>query len=232
MTQGIGRRGVLAGGFAAAASLALPGRAHAQELTLPLLDQAPVSPAAVALPAPVVPATDNPEYRRKLIAAATRETQRLGSKLWRTDIVGIADFALPSSQPRFHFVKLGDGTVRSFYVAHGRGSDPGHSGWLQAFSNVPGSEATSRGGFLTCEWYSGKYGTSIRLVGLDGDNSQALDRAIVVHPAKYATPDHVTRWGKLGRSEGCFAMAPGEFNEALWHLSGGRLLFADRIGLA
>ena len=35
--------------------------------------------------------------------------------------------------------------------------------------------------------------------------------------------------GKLGRSEGCFAMSPDQFNEALWHLSGGRLLYADRI---
>jgi hypothetical protein len=27
-------------------------------------------------------------------------------------------------------------------------------------------------------------------------------------------------------------MAPEQFNEALWHLSGGRLLYADRIGEA
>ena len=27
-----------------------------------------------------------------------------------------------------------------------------------------------------------------------------------------------------------FAMAPEQFSEALWHMSGGRLLFADRIG--
>jgi hypothetical protein len=96
---------------------------------------------------------------------------------------------------------------------------------------MPGSNATSRGGYLTCEWYIGKYGTSIRLVGLDSDNSLALDRAIVVHPAKYVGDAMIARWGKIGRSEGCFAMAPDDFNEALWHLSGGRLLFADRIGI-
>ena len=118
----------------------------------------------------------------------------------------------------------------TFLVAHGRGSDPGHSGWLQSFSNVPGSEATSRGAYLTAEWYKGKYGTSIRLVGLDQDNSMALPRAIVMHPAWYVDPTMVEKWGKLGRSEGCFAMSPSDFNEALWHISGGRLLFADRIG--
>ena len=26
-------------------------------------------------------------------------------------------------------------------------------------------------------------------------------------------------------------MGPDDFNEALWHLSGGRLLFADKLGL-
>jgi hypothetical protein len=51
-----------------------------------------------------------------------------------------------------------------------------------------------------------------------------------MHPAAYASADHIARFGKLGRSEGCFAMGPENFNEALWHLSGGRLLYADRIG--
>jgi hypothetical protein len=231
MTKLIGRRDMLMGGLAAGAVAALPMRANAQQLTLPVLDLAPVSPAVAMPVSPPVVATDSPDYRRRLLAAAVRETQRLSGKVWRSDVVGIADFALPSSQPRLHFVKPADGSVRSFYVSHGKGSDPEHDGWLKSFSNVPGSFATSRGAYLTCEWYSGKYGTSIRLVGLDGDNSAALDRAIVVHPAVYADPGMIGRWGKLGRSEGCFAMAPAEFNEALWHLSGGRLLFADRIGL-
>ena len=122
--------------------------------------------------------------------------------------------------------------MRSFYVAHGRGSDPEHCGYLQSFSNEMGSYATSRGAYLTCEWYNGKYGTSIRLEGLDRDNSQALSRAIVMHPASYAAPAMIATYGKLGRSEGCLAMAPEQFNEALWHLSGGRLLYADRIGQA
>ena len=161
-----------------------------------------------------------------------RERDRAGNRLWRKDVVGIADFGLPSSQPRLHFANLENGTLRSFMVAHGKGSDHEHDGWLKTFSNVEGSEATSRGAYLTCEWYNGKYGTSIRLEGMDADNSRALDRAIVMHPAWYAAPDMVGKWGKLGRSEGCFAMAPEEFNEALWHLSGGRLLFADRIGTA
>ncbi len=237
MKSGVNRRDLIKGGLAAGAMLALPARALAQSLNddfdnaFGLTGDAPLPPAPVepALPTAVVP---NPAYDRKLVEIAKRELGRAGNTVWRHDIVGIADFARPSTLPRFHFVNLESGQIRSFLVAHGRGSDPAHSGFLQAFSNVPGSEATSRGAYLTCEWYKGKYGTSIRLEGLDPDNSLALDRAIVMHPAAYAAPSHIARFGKLGRSEGCFAMSPDQFNEALWHLSGGRLLYADRIDLA
>jgi hypothetical protein len=242
------RRDLLVGTLATGAALALPARAFAQSLerafdqslggpemvSNPVVQGAGAAVQAVPAAAPIAPAlptaiVPNPAYDRRVFELARRELERAGARVWRNDIVGIADFARPSSLPRLHFANLENGTIRSFYVAHGRGSDPEHSGFLHSFSNTPGSEATSRGGYLTCEWYRGKYGTSIRLVGLEGDNSEALDRAIVMHPAPYATPEHIAQWGKLGRSEGCFAMAPAEFNEALWHLSGGRLLFADRI---
>ena len=200
------RRNLLKSGLAGAVTLALP---------LPVRAFAQVSPLS--------------PYERRVFDIAARERDRAGVSLWRKDVVGIADFAQPSARPRLHFANLEQGTLRSFLVAHGKGSDPEHDGWLKTFSNVEGSEATSRGAFLTCEWYNGKYGTSIRLAGLDVDNSLARDRAIVMHPAWYAAPDMIEKWGKLGRSEGCFAMSQGDFNEALWHLSGGRLLYADRI---
>ncbi|MBX9644757.1 MAG: murein L,D-transpeptidase catalytic domain family protein [Novosphingobium sp.] len=230
------RRDLILGSLAAGAALAAPGRALARQVLGEEFDKtfglnpAPVEsvpPPAAALPTEVIP---NPAYDRKVLEIAARESQRAGARLWRRDIVGVADFARPSTLPRFHFANLENGTVRSFYVSHGRGSDREHSGFLQQFSNVPGSEATSRGAYLTAEWYKGKYGTSIRLLGLDPDNHTALERAIVMHPASYAAPSHIAKFGKLGRSEGCFAMSPEQFNEALWNLSGGRLLFADRIG--
>ena len=232
------RRDLILGGLTGAAALALPARALARlgqagplgdefDKTFGAQPAIVLPPPAPALPTIVVP---NPAYDRKVLALAARQVERAGARVWRKDIVGVADFARPSTLPRLHFANLENGTVRSFLVAHGRGSDPEHSGFLQSFSNQYGSEATSRGSYLTAEWYNGKYGTSIRLVGMDGDNSAALERAIVMHPAAYATEEHIVRFGKLGRSEGCFAMSPDQFNEALWHLSGGRLLFADRIG--
>lgn len=207
MKQVSDRRRFLTGAAAAGAALALPTRVFAQPYS----------------------AT---EQHRRILEVARTELSRVENHIWRNDIVGVADFGLPSSLPRLHFANLISGEVRSFLVSHGRGSDPEHDGFLKWFSNVPGSEATSRGAYITYEWYTGKYGTSIRLGGMDPENSNALERAIVMHSAWYAAPEMLTKWGKLGRSEGCFAMAPGDFNEALWHLSGGRLLFADRLGIA
>lgn len=204
--QRVARRNLIKAGAAAVGASALPCTVFAQAFSIS-------------------------ERDRRVLAVAKREIARAGSVLWKTDIAGIADFSLPSSLPRFHFANLESGTVRSFLVAHGKGSDPQHDGWLKYFSNSHGSNATSRGAYITYEWYTGKYGTSVRLGGLDRDNSAALQRYIVMHSAWYAEPAMLTKWGKLGRSDGCFAMAPADFNYALWHLSGGRLLFADRLGL-
>lgn len=200
------RRTMLKGTAVAATALAFPGRVFAQAWSVTA-------------------------QHRAVLSVAREQLERNRARLWRTDIVGVADFALPSSLPRFHFANLEKGEVRSFLVSHGRGSDPEHDGFLKTFSNQVNSLATSRGAFITNEWYKGKYGTSIRLTGNDPDNSNCLERAIVLHPAWYANPDMLEKWGKLGRSDGCFAMGEADFNEALWHLSGGRLIYADRLGL-
>ncbi len=206
MTGLVDRRGLIKGAAATVFAAALPVRVAAQ-------------PYSVS------------EQHRRILGVAKAQVARAGAALWRKDIVGIADFALPSAMPRLHFADLEKGAVRSFLVAHGRGSDPEHDGFLKSFSNTEGSLATSRGAFITYEWYKGKYGTSIRLGGIDPDNNRALERRIVMHPAWYANAGMLEKWGKLGRSDGCFAMAEADFNEALWHLSGGRLLYADRLGI-
>lgn len=168
---------------------------------------------------------------RALLTLAREQVARADAHLWRRDIAAIADFGLHSAQPRFHFVNLEGGTVRSLLVSHGSGSDPEHDGWLNAYSNLTDSWATSRGAYVTWEWYEGIYGTSMRLSGIDPDNSNVFDRAIVMHAATYSTPAHAQRWGKLGRSNGCFAIAPDELPGALYQLGGGRLIYADTLGI-
>ncbi|MXO60024.1 twin-arginine translocation signal domain-containing protein [Altererythrobacter salegens] len=200
------RRGFITAATAAAGALAVPTRVFAQ--------------ASYASP-----------RDRKILEIAQREVARAGDVLWRRDIAGIADFGLHSSLPRMHFANLEEGTVTSYLVAHGTGSDPEHDGMLNWFSNEVNSNATARGAYVSWEWYKGKYGTSIRLGGLDPDNTNTFERAIVMHAAEYAKPEHVAKWGRLGRSNGCFAMAPGDFMWALTRLSGGRLVYADKLDL-
>ncbi len=168
---------------------------------------------------------------RVLFDIAKRELDRAGDAIWRKDIVGIADFGVHSAQRRFYFVNFDREEVNPFHVSHGTGSDPEHDGWLNDYSNVEGSNATSRGAYVTWEWYQGRYGTSVRLGGLDQTNDAALRRYIVMHRAAYAEPSHIERWGRLGRSNGCFALGEEQFRIALLNLSGGRLLFADSLGL-
>ncbi|BDI61999.1 murein L,D-transpeptidase catalytic domain-containing protein [Qipengyuania nanhaisediminis] len=168
---------------------------------------------------------------RVLFDLAKRELDRAGDAIWRKDIVGIADFGVHSANRRFYFVNLEREEVRPFHVSHGTGSDPEHDGWLNHYSNEEGSNATSRGAYVTWEWYQGRYGTSVRLGGLDSTNNNALRRYIVMHRAKYAEPSHIERWGRLGRSNGCFALGEEQFRIALLNLSGGRLLYADSLGL-
>lgn len=155
---------------------------------------------------------------------------RHGAMIAHTDVVGIADFAQPSRVARFHLVDMAAGTARPLLVAHGRGSDPDHSGWVQRFSNVPGSAASSAGGYLTGALYEGKHGRSMRLHGLDPDNDNALARAIVVHGAWYVAPAMLATHGKLGRSEGCFAFDDAELAQVLERLGPGRLIYAGRFG--
>ncbi|MCP1469397.1 hypothetical protein J3E64_001072 [Sphingobium sp. OAS761] len=148
------------------------------------------------------------------------------------DRVAIADFNAPSRDLRLHVVDLMNGQALSYLVAHGRGSDPEHSGWVHRFSNEFESLASCAGAFRTGESYFGQHGQAMRLMGLDPQNCNAEPRAIVVHGADYVTEDHVATWGKCGRSEGCFAVAPHIVPQLLGLLGTGRLLYADKVSAA
>lgn len=164
-----------------------------------------------------------------LVSIAKRELQKHGAAIQHHDRVALADYTLPSRDPRFFFIDLHNGTVSTHLVTHGRGSDPEHVGFLKYFSNVEGSLASSRGAYVTGEQYWGSNGLSLRLKGLDRDNFNAEPRAIVVHGAWYANPNMIAQHGKLGRSEGCFAFPEAELSLVMERLGSGRLIFSDRL---
>lgn len=189
-------------------------------------------PAAATAPLPTATPTTEPPAtgsEDEIVQRARAALERHQDAIVHRDVIGIADFNVPSRLPRFSIVDLASGRTESLLVAHGRGSDPSHSGWLQRFSNTPGSNATSSGAYLTAHAYSGIHGASRRLVGLDPENSNAEARAIVIHSAWYANPNVVREQGKLGRSEGCFAFSQADIAQVLERLGPGRLIYADKV---
>lgn len=181
-------------------------------------------PAAASIAAIQAPAIDTALLRRALTAMDVHK-----SAIRAADRIAVIDFALASGAPRMHLVDLEQSSVRSVLVAHGRGSDPGYTGWALRFSNTPGSDATSVGSYVTGEAYVGEHGHAMRLQGLDATNSNAQARDIVIHSASYVNETLAAATGKVGRSEGCFAVAQSSLETVLAHLGTGRFIFADKI---
>ena len=187
----------------------------------PLAPIAPRAPAQVLTPS--APGGIDPQLFARAKAALDQH------QIYARDTIGIVDFSQPSSEPRFHLVNLASGEVESHRVAHGRGSDPSHSGYLERFSNDFGSYATSNGTYTTGDYYDGKYGLSMKVRGLDWSNNNAEPRAIVIHNAWYAEDDMIPLHGQLGRSEGCFAMSRQSQYAVMRKLAGGRMIYADKL---
>jgi hypothetical protein len=168
---------------------------------------------------------ERPPLLDEALAALDRHSE---SVLYR-DRIGLVDFADPSRDKRFHLVDVGSGRIeRSWLVAHGSGSDPGATGMLQWFSNVPGSNASACGAYLAGQEYVGQHGRSRRLVGLDPTNDNAMSRAIVIHGASYVDPSLIHRQGRIGRSQGCLAVEPDEIAAVLERFGEGRMIYAGK----
>ncbi|WP_415062564.1 murein L,D-transpeptidase catalytic domain family protein [Bdellovibrio sp.] len=135
--------------------------------------------------------------------------------------VTVIDFTQTSNNKRMYVVDMKTGLVSRYLVAHGKGSDPSHTGIAKKFSNVEGSNMSSLGMYVTGSEYSGKHGRSMRLVGLEKTNDQAMERAIVVHGAWYVDPQYTP----LGRSQGCPAVEEKYIDTLISQLKGGSVYY-------
>jgi hypothetical protein len=223
----LNRREMLRLGSAGAGGLLLSSAAFSNAIPSSLFARplAPVVPAAPLAPAPIAPIGINPA----LFARAKAALDSHGGLIRHRDVIGVVDFSMDSGHQRFHVVDLRNGQVESHAVAHGRGSDPDHSGFVEMFSNQFGSYASSNGTYITGDTYQGKYGTSMKVQGLDWTNNNAESRAIVIHNAWYAEPEMIAQHGKLGRSEGCFAFSRASQWSVMNRLTDGRMIYADKL---
>ncbi len=182
-------------------------------------------PASRTFAKPAAPSGITESVMQRALAAFERHSAHFSDRR----MIAIADFSLSSAMRRFHIVDMASGEASPLLVAHGRGSDPDHSGWVQSFSNIHGSEATSSGTYVTGQSYVGQHGRSRRLLGLDPENDAAEARAIVIHPAWYVSAAMVAERGKIGRSQGCFAFSEGDIDQVLSRLPEGCMLYADKV---
>ena len=155
-------------------------------------------PSVIYAPPPVPRDPLAPVLRRRSIAPGRidpvlfqKAKARSIAPLWMraARLSWVSSISRSLGEARFHVVDLRNGRVESYRVAHGRGSDPAHRGFLERFSNDFGSYATSNGAYTTGEYYHGKYGLSMKAHGLDWSNNNAEARAIVIHNAWYAEPE-------------------------------------------
>lgn len=145
-------------------------------------------------------------------------------KLDNQRYIAVVDFSKASSKPRFFLVNLQTGAVEGHQVAHGSGSDPGHTGTPTRFSNVNNSFMSSLGYYRTMDTYNGKHPHSLQLSGLSVTNDQVCRRSVIVHPATYVHDNgHAA-----GMSEGCFALDPSVSVAVVDKLAHGGLIFAGR----
>lgn len=119
----------------------------------------------------------------------------------------VVDFSLRSSHPRLFIFDLVDEEVTAYLVAHGIGSEgKTDDGYANIFSNTPGSNCSSLGVYKCAESYYGKHDLSCRIDGLESTNSNVRNRDVVIHGAAYVSQAEINATGRIGRSDGCFAV--------------------------
>ncbi|MCB2376150.1 murein L,D-transpeptidase catalytic domain family protein [Hymenobacter sp. BT635] len=157
-------------------------------------------------------------------------TLRHAGRIRRTGVLAVADMDLPSTEKRLWVLSLTEKKVlHRSYVAHGRGSGTVRP---QRFSNRIKSACTALGFYRTADTYGGKHGLSRRLHGLDaGQNSNALDRYVVLHGADYAGQEYLNKHGQLGYSRGCPALPPEQYRAIIKAVGEGACLLLSGPGL-
>jgi hypothetical protein len=121
------------------------------------------------------------------------------------NILTLIDFSMSSNSKRLWVIDLTTNTILyNSLVAHGRNTG---NEFATSFSNSAQSFKSSLGFYATGEIYSGKHGKSLKLDGLEkGINSNARERAVVIHGAEYVSNSFIQNNKRLGRSLGCPAL--------------------------
>lgn len=237
-----------------AAALALAGCASAPPPPPPLVnaaaltvDGAPMDPSGLIDPVLLREALASYARHYGTVRAETRIFDLPGRRIKsdvspiRRDGMSVVDFRIPANRPRWFMIDFATGEVRAFRVAHGRNSDaagpmtplPGrlttHRGAVVA-SNLLDSNESAVGAYVAANQYEDGFAPgSVRLHGLDATNSCAFWRALVMHQARYMTPDPGN--GDVGTSDGCLAVEMDQIATVGGYIRDGGFIYAGPLSL-
>jgi hypothetical protein len=162
---------------------------------------------------------------RSAFTYAFKGFQNLVTKgaLQQDEILTVIDFSQPSSKKRMYIIDMKDQKVLfNTYVAHGKNSGLQYA---ERFSNANESLQSSLGFYITKGTYFGKHGLSLRLSGQEeGWNSNAEQRAVVVHGAEYIGSSRADA-AYMGRSWGCPAVPQAQVNTVINLIKNGTAMF-------
>lgn len=153
--------------------------------------------------------TARPVYTSSFTGRASAIRQYAIGKGFSTAYCFFVDMSIHSGRKRFFVYDLERNMViMSGLVSHGSCNET----FLDQakFSNTPGGNCTSQGKYKVGEKYRGQYGRSYKLYGLEGTNSNAYRRAIVLH-AYSCIPDQEIYPRVACNSSGCAGVSPAFF---------------------
>jgi hypothetical protein len=150
---------------------------------------------------------------------------KLEGKLGKHAILSIIDFTKKSTEKRFYTLDLEKKrVVFHSLVSHGKNTGENEA---KNFSNIPHSNQSSLGFYITGETYVGSKGYSMKLDGIDGIyNDKLRSRAVVMHEADYVSEYWIKRYGRLGRSQGCPALPKEISRKVIDTIKNKTLIFA------
>ena len=189
-------------------------------------DTAKAAPTASAPAAflELASAVGETEPAKRLIEYKLKNDPSSRERYW-----AIVDFNQPSTSKRLYVFDAVEKKVERYYVAHGRGSEGTAGNNIPAlFSNQSGSNSSSLGIYRALDEYNGHHGRSLRLEGLEPTNSNALSRAVVMHTADYVSDAFIRETGRIGRSEGCFAVERSVGDTLIDELKDGAYIIASK----
>ena len=123
----------------------------------------------------------------------------------------LVDMSVSSGKKRFYAYDLaGDSVYLAGLVAHGSCNSTGLA--EPKYSNQNGSGCTSLGKYKIGYKYNGRFGPAYKLHGLDSSNSNAFERAVVLHRYE-CVPDYELMEASICNSLGCPMVSPKFFEQ-------------------